>query len=81
MNRYALEMHAHEKHQRLVADASSRDATLLTTFPFSRLPFRSVTRVSDDLSEQSADDSMTFLYELRCDLVAIDLDEALPLLK
>jgi hypothetical protein len=34
-----------------------------------------------DQTEMVRDDSMTFIYELRCDLGDIDFDEMLPLIK
>jgi hypothetical protein len=80
MNRYALEMHALEKHRNLVPEMSR--TTRVSTNSL-RLAFltRNTSRPIDYLSEPARDDSMAFLYELRCDLVDIDLDEILPMIK
>lgn len=86
MNRYALEMHTREKYRNSAwllppsLPASPRRFGLLA---------RNVTPPSDSASETPMIDSMSFLYELRCDFVdprltderESNLDEVLPLIK
>ena len=81
MNRYALEMYAGEKLQNSVMDASLRQPSVSTSKR--RLGFlgRNSWRPNDYESAPTKDDSMAFLYELRCDLIEIDLDEILPMIK
>jgi hypothetical protein len=79
MNRYALEAHAREKYQRRVSDASSRTPSVATSPLFFGLLSRRVTRASEDHAEPGRLDSMTFLYELRSDLLNVDLNEVLPI--
>jgi len=80
MNRYALEMYALEKHRSLVPEMP-RTGSFSTNSP--RLGFlsRNATPPIDYLPESTRDDSMTFIYALRCDLVDLDLDEILPMIK
>jgi hypothetical protein len=73
MNRYALEMYAREKQQNSVSMSTIR--------PLFGFLSRSRARVLDYQSEPPTNDSMTFIYGLRCDLVNLDLDEALPISK
>ena len=80
MNRYALEMYALEKHRNLVPEVP-RKTSLSTNSLCLGFLSRSTSRPIDYLSEPTRDDSMTFIYELRCDLVDIDLDEFLPMIK
>ena len=72
MNRYALEMYAREKQQNYAS---------VSTIP-TLLGFLSRKRAQaiNNQSERPTD-SMTFIYGLRCDLVNLDLDEALPVSK
>jgi hypothetical protein len=72
MNRYALEMYAREKQQNY--------ASASTVLPLLRAFSRRTARADDYQSEPPTDDSMTFIYGLRCDLVELDLDEVLPMI-
>jgi hypothetical protein len=80
MNRHALEVHAREKHQNSVA-GPSRQISMSTSAR--RLGFlrRNPSQPKDYESTPTQHDSMTFLYRLRCDLVEIDLEEILPMIK
>jgi hypothetical protein len=81
MNRYALEMYALEKHQNLAPEIPSRKPSISTNSLRRGLLSRNVLRPTDYPSEPARDDPMTYIYELRCDLVDIDLDEILPMIK
>jgi hypothetical protein len=80
MNRYALEMHAREKNQNFES-ATARN--LSTSTGSLRLGFlsRRMARLDDYPSKPTRDDSMTFIYELRCELIDVELDDILPLVK
>jgi hypothetical protein len=73
-------MYAHEKLQNSVMDASL--GQLSVSASPRRLGFlgRYSSRANDNQSAPPKNDSMTFLYELRCDLVETDLDEILPMI-
>jgi len=80
MNRYALEMHAREKHHNF--DAAPAQNVLMSTGSL-LLGFlsRHASGLNDNPSEPMKPDSMAFIYELRCGLVDVELDEILPLVK
>jgi hypothetical protein len=80
MNRYALEMHALEKHQNF-EDVSARILSLSLGSLRRGFLSRQVSRPNDYQSEATMADSMTFMYELRCDLIDVEFDEILPLVK
>jgi hypothetical protein len=80
MNRYALEMYARERHQNYMAEPP-RNPTTSAKPPLLGFLSCRVERANVHQSESPRDDSMTFIYELRCDLVDIDLDEILPMIK
>jgi hypothetical protein len=61
-------------------DTPSRKRSLSAS-PLLGLFSRNASRLNDYQSEPPTDDSMTFIYELRCDFVDIDLDEILPMIK
>jgi hypothetical protein len=81
MNRYSLEMHAREKYQTPGSNAPSRRGSLARSPLFTVLLFQRMKSPKADYFEPAKDDSMTFLYELRRDLVDLELDEVLPLIK
>jgi hypothetical protein len=73
-------MYAREKHQNYMAEPA-RNPTTSANPPLLGFLSRRVARANVHQSESRRDDSMTFIYELRCDLVDIDLDEILPMIK
>jgi hypothetical protein len=81
MNRYALELHAREKHQSRESETSPRSARLSRHSPLLGFLSRNMSRSNSYPPQSVVGDSMTFLYELRSDLANVDLDEALPVLK
>ena len=84
MNRYALEMNAREKYQN---SALSQNLWMLASPRRFGLLSRNASRLSEFPSEMPTNDSMTFLYELRCEFADVnrdresDLDDVLPMIK
>jgi hypothetical protein len=81
MNRYSLEMYALEKHQNVVPEIVSRKPSVEASASRFGIFSRNMSHPIVDQTEMVRDDSMTFIYELRCDLGDIDFDEMLPLIK
>jgi hypothetical protein len=81
MNRYTLEARARDKYRNSVSDTSSRSYSALTRPLLTGLLSRRVTRSNEYHSALGGADAMAFIYELRSDLVDIDLDEVLPMFK
>jgi hypothetical protein len=79
MNRYALEMYAREKYQKHVVDASSPTPSRATSPRRLGFLLRRLSQPTEHQPEPLRDHSMAFIYELRRDLVDIDLDEVLPI--
>jgi hypothetical protein len=73
-------MYAREKFQSSVMDMSLRQPSVSTSPRLLGFLGRNSWR-PNDYTVPPHDDSMAFLYELRCDLIEIDLDEILPMFK
>jgi hypothetical protein len=83
MNRYALEMHTRERYASSLADASPYNHSVPANRRRRGFLSRAVSAPNDSQLALTGDQSMAFIYELRCDFAHVDLDltEILPVSK